>query len=214
MRCELPGLASCQGSVPFDFTNGATSPSSCVNLNSSTEHCGSCGNSCGGGVQALCIDGKCAIENCTELSSFSSGRCGSEEEFCLEITQNCTKCLPNKLNCIHVSEGFTSNDCETDASEVGTCGSCSNNCDEFGTGHSCNLQTTGQFACACGQSAGQCQWPTLHCVNGQCAECDPTIFNEECRKSSLFEKVYCGFDVCLLRYYDDFNTLIKSFYFL
>jgi hypothetical protein len=106
----------------------------CIDVQSNAEHCGSCGQACGG--TATCVDGGCACpadlfacdSGCVDLDSdpANCGACGMEcvDSFCLQ--GNCSATCGNLTECTGA--------CVDLLDDVNHCGACGKAC---GQGESC-----------------------------------------------------------------------------
>ncbi len=137
--------------------SGQTScDNACVDLNLSTQNCGSCGNSCSNGQS--CVSGSCACGSGTMLCGTACVQTGSSHDHC----GSCSNACSATQVCSNGACGTTCSGTQTACS-----GSCvdlksdSNNCNSCG--HACSAgQVCSNGACGC--PSGQ-----VMCSNGTCA---------------------------------------------
>ncbi|MEZ4393714.1 MAG: hypothetical protein R3A48_21805 [Polyangiales bacterium] len=160
-QCE-DGFADCDG----DATNGCE-----VALASSTQHCGSCGNACAAGANAIasCVEGACATtcaegfadcdrdpsNGCEAHTTDSVSHCGACGNACTAGANASASCVAGACAAT-CAEGFA--DCDRDPS---------NGCEA-------NLRTSGSHCGVCG----------LACDTGeQCVFGGNTSMGDACRPS-------------------------------
>jgi hypothetical protein len=111
----------------------------CIDLQADAQHCGSCGQACGG--TAVCVDGGCACPG--DLSACDSG--------CVDLASDPANCGSCGLGCggLFCLEGSCSSDC-------GELTECSGAC--------VDLLNDSNHCGACGNACG----PGASCFDGQC----------------------------------------------
>jgi hypothetical protein len=116
----------------------------CIDLQADAQHCGSCGQACGG--TAMCVDGGCACPG--DLSSCASG--------CVDLNSDPGNCGSCGMGC---GDSFClQGGCSADCGALTECG-----------GACVDLLSNSNHCGACGEACG----PGASCFDGQC-QCGST----------------------------------------
>ena len=139
-KCSTSGVCSlyCNNSIYPDLCS-----STCVNLSSDTNNCGSCGNKCTvTNGTAGCSNGSCVAVSCSSnYHTTADGKgceknsitdCGASHTVCPNATNGSAKCSTSGVCSLYCNNSsypdLCSSTCVDLTSDVNNCGSCGNKC--------------------------------------------------------------------------------------
>lgn len=158
---SLAGSVSRPGCCPAPSSSTVYS---CVDLDVDVANCGSCGNVCPGGADAICVNGVCLTN--------SSTSCGVNQQNCSLLTPTTASHRCCNLQCVRVKLNPTSTTTPYVEDSFTNCGACNTvPPGPYFLGWKCcngTYKNTQTDAANCGQCGRVCSGSTPNCSNGNC----------------------------------------------